>query len=384
MTQRTCGFIGLLVLVALTAGVAGAQPFSSDANYPVSGGQLGSHPISIVTAPLHGSALDDVAVADYGSGKVTVLYNNGSGAFPTVASYPVGANPHAIAAGHLHGPTASVIDLAVADASGSVAILLNNGSGVFTPQPLINLPGTQPFALAIGDFNGDGANDIALCAGPSLLIILLGNKTAGIPNGTFTLHSQTTLSGRALTSIAVGTFSPRITPHPADLAIADETGHVITLAGDGAGGFGAPVVVTNKVLRPYALIARDGTGGVADIVVTDYDGFVYVIIGTSPGNFAAATPYMVGEIPNSVAGGDFNADGKLDLVVTNSFDGTIGFLQGLGGGAFLNQTTIDAQGSLPSSVAAGHFKSAGETDIAVANYNANNQVGTVSIFFGTP
>src|SRR5262249_30398612 len=48
------------------------------------------------------------------------------------------------------------------------------------------------------------------------------------------------------------------------------------------------------------------------------DGGVSVLLGNGDGTFQAARNFPVGSDPRSVAVGDFNGDGHLDLVVANS------------------------------------------------------------------
>ncbi len=53
---------------------------------------------------------------------------------------------------------------------------------------------------------------------------------------------------------------------------------------------------------------------------------VSVLLGNGDGAFRPKVDYGTGLTPTSVAVGDFNRDGKLDLVVTNAGDNTVGVL----------------------------------------------------------
>ena len=57
----------------------------------------------------------------------------------------------------------SNLDLLVGNAGGNntVSLLHGNGDGTFQPAQPLSLVSPQPFGVAVGDFNGDGKNDIA-------------------------------------------------------------------------------------------------------------------------------------------------------------------------------------------------------------------------------
>ena len=87
--------------------------------------------------------------------------------------------------------------------------------------------------------------------------------------------------------------------------------------------------------------------------------------------------YPAGTNPTSVAAGDFNGDGKLDLVVANGGSGNVSILLGNGDGTF--QTHLDyGVASAPRSVAVGDFNGDGKLDLAVANSGSGN----ISILLG--
>src|SRR5438874_9946074 len=59
-----------------------------------------------------------------------------------------------------------------------------------------------------------------------------------------------------------------------------------------------------------------------------------------PSLFAPAVNYPVGTNPYSVAVGDFNGDGRLDLAVANEGDNNVGILLGNGDGTFRSGGTF--------------------------------------------
>src|SRR5438309_859185 len=87
--------------------------------------------------------------------------------------YSVGANPRSVAVGDFNGDGAQ--DLAVANrGSNDVSVLLGNGDGTFQATPSIGA-GTAPYSVSIGDFNGDGFQDLAVAnAGDNTVSVLLG------------------------------------------------------------------------------------------------------------------------------------------------------------------------------------------------------------------
>jgi hypothetical protein len=98
-----------------------------------------------------------------------------------------------------------------------------------------------------------------------------------------------------------------------------------------------------------------------------------------------ASSLATGLNPYSVAVGDFNGDGKLDLAAANYNSNTISILLGDGTGNF-TLASSPATGNFPNSVAVGDFNGDGKLDLAVTNacgsYPPCNSPGTVSILLG--
>jgi uncharacterized protein (DUF2141 family) len=90
---------------------------------------------------------------------------------------------------------------------------------------------------------------------------------------------------------------------------------------------------------------------------------------TSPGTVSVLLGNVNGN-PDAVAMGDLNGDGRLDLAVANAGSNTVSVLLGNGAGGFQAQTQY-ATGTNPDSVAIGDLNGDGRLDLAVANHNSN-------------
>ena len=119
---------------------------------------------------------------------------------------------------------------------------------------------------------------------------------------------------------------------------------------------------------------RDGK---PDLVVCDPpDNLLWVFPGNGDGSFGTAASYPVGNIPGFVAVADVNNDGKLDLIVTNQTDNTVSVLLGNGDGTFQKQRTYPTD-KQPVALAVGDLNGDGNLDLVVAV-----QPGALSVMLG--
>jgi FG-GAP-like repeat len=95
-------------------------------------------------------------------------------------------------------------------------------------------------------------------------------------------------------------------------------------------------------------------------------------------SFGPHTDFGTGTRPLSVAVGDFNSDGTLDLAAANAGNAIVSLLLGTGTGSFGAKTSFGT-GSTPETVAAGDFNGDGKLDLAVTNFRND----TVSILLNT-
>jgi hypothetical protein len=133
----------------------GDGTFQAARTFPV-----GIGPFSVAVGDFNGDGHLDLAVANSGSGTVSVLLGNGDGSFQTARTFSAGSFPQSVAVGDFDGD--GHLDLAVANfgfpeagVPGTVSVLLGNGDGTF--QPAGNFPaGGGPRSVAVGDYHSSG------------------------------------------------------------------------------------------------------------------------------------------------------------------------------------------------------------------------------------
>jgi FG-GAP-like repeat len=165
---------------------------------------------------------------------VSVLYGRGDGRFGPSHEYEIGKpgdtqGAFSIAMGDVNGD--GKVDVLTGNfTSKSVSLLVNDGHGAFKPPVNYSL-GRQPCDVALEDLNGDGKLDIAT-GNPNTVSILLN---AG--DGTFgAVHEYP--AGRDTWAFAVGDLSGDGRP---DIATANRSRNSTTvLLNGGDGSFGAP------------------------------------------------------------------------------------------------------------------------------------------------
>ncbi len=285
--------------------------------------------------------------------------------------------------------------------SNAVFLFYGNGDGTFGPPPLPILAGFTSTSVTHGDFNFDGIVDVAVAdniTGQVEVIPGLGDGTFGPASGFQVPFTPTGITAADLNGdahddlVVVGIDQPDpSTPPPLGLAA------VFLGRGDGTFVSGA-VYPVGYFPRPIKILDLNGDL-LPDLVVVDegssqrdwnLPGGISVLLAHGDGTFSSSPVIPVGEQPSSVAAGDFDRDGRMDLAVTDYGDFYLGIaadlslLPGNGDGTFHSPTVL-ALGVGLASVASGDLDGDGNLDLAVAdtgNYDPLLDRGHISVFLG--
>ena len=240
--------------------------------------------------------------------------------FAAAKSYPVGTNPAAFVVGDFNGDGKA--DVAVLNAgSNNLSILLGNGDGTFQAAKNFDL-GKSMTGLFAADFNNDGKTDLAvfLPGDPTNLIpgevrILMGNG-----DGTFKSPAVTVFTSAAA-GLAVGDFNG---DKKADLLLsttdtATQSSVLQAFLGKGDGTFQPPKQTAPAGFNgSIAAVGDFNADGKLDVIIA-LNQEVQVLLGNADGTFSAGAIAAVsgGFQPSSVLAADLNGDGKMDLVVNS-------------------------------------------------------------------
>ncbi|HEY1901808.1 MAG TPA: VCBS repeat-containing protein [Terracidiphilus sp.] len=193
-----------------------------------------------------------------------------------------------------------------------------------------------PALIVTADFNRDGIADIAEVAwpegnstGPRYLTLFLGQK-----DGTFKEADSSPVLGHDPQSIVVDDLNGDGIP---DVIVGDADGTLLELLGDGKGNL-IPAGSIGHIGSVASIAVGDfNRDGILDLAVSDpHANAVTVFLGTGNGSFRAAWTFALprpGTVFQLVAA-DFNGDGIPDLAVTNEDQDTFEVMIGNGNGTF--------------------------------------------------
>jgi hypothetical protein len=228
--------------------------------------------------------------------------------------------------------------------------------------------------FAVADFNGDGNPDYAIAIGAygddavARLAILLGDGVGGYAAPSYnTIASAPDGSGKSafIQGFTVADFD---NDTKLDIAVSFDVGSTargtVLLRGHGDGAFDAATTITSEV--GYSLLSADFNGDAKPDLASG-DGYILFGDGSGAFNLAPGQRFDSGIF----ASGDFNNDGKTDLVVyTQSGDGSpLRIFLGDGSGQFSRVETGYATGY-----------GSGSADIDVTDLDGD---GNADIVFGS-
>lgn len=360
-------------VVVLITDRSKSPPLLTAATVPV-----GLVPLGAISVDLDGDGDLDLVVANSSANTLSLLRNDGPanpGHFTSYATPSVFKAPESIVAADFNRDGA--VDLAV-NAPGEttpslpgISILFGIPASPGSFQPAVKVDvGTAPDALAAGDFDRDGDIDLALCdaAISPRVRILLNNGSGAFSAGT------PVVVGTKPTGIVAADLDR---DGDLDLAVVnDDSDDVHVLLGNGSGGFTAspqsPIALTT-LDSPVSIAAGDFDGdGDLDLAVACFGSHLLKLLRndfpSNPGQFTLLSPIAIPDLPSDLSAADLNRDGKADLAVVAT---GLKVLRGKGAMTFEQEEQFVA-GRAPVAAVVADFNRDGRPDAAVVNKDSND------------
>jgi predicted outer membrane repeat protein len=348
---------------------------------------------ALLVADVNGDGFPDIIVGDGAADRIAVLLNQGNGTFGAPIYTSLGdLSPTNLAVADINKDgKADLIAVGFKDDyvfEGGIVTLTGNGNGTFgnlhTYAPSFESNYTQPFGLAVGDFNGDGYSDFVVTqdAVQPGYVVFTNQK-----DGTFTAGPTVSLGAVIPHDVVAGDFN-----HDGKIDLAfDFTGSNVlgygtpttdidVVMGIGNGTFSAPTtytfdnaddyISTSNQSLAYADLNNDGNGDLIcstegeDTNASD----VFVLYGAANGTFSVNQKLSGLSPAGPVQVADLNNDGLPDIVQGQTAYPNLDVFYGFSSTIVFTGGSQPYTGS-PATITANVDTSAGETGTPdIVNY----------------
>lgn len=367
----------VVISTVVTGSAHAAQLFGMPTTY-----QIDSSPLRVAAGDIDGqNGLDLVTGNDTGADgpSLSILLNRGAGTFQPEVRKNLDASVdllQAVAVGDFNGDGAADIAVAIDDLSifptrTVVLVFRNNGSGQLLGPDQYPLHGFFPQCLEAEDVNNDGILDLVVChstsdSGEGLLSVLTGRASGGVPNGSFDSGIDFTV-GTTPAAIAVGDIDG---DGRSDVVVGDtDRRRTFLLYGTGNAALLTAPVALADVNAPSALRIRQAPGDALPEVLVASLASSQVLIMRQTAARAFAPPVLLGvsQTSSDMQVADFDGDGITDLALLSPVGGKLNIWYGTASGSFSFGETV-AVDDAANSLAVADLNADGKPDVATTSF----------------
>ena len=322
--------------------------------------------IDVDVADIDGDTWPDIVAAQGVSQSWSLVRGNGAGGFQPAEHYRAGESPTAVRPGDVDGD--GTLDVAMLGRDSMEACLYrNNAEGTFVQPPVIDLadPALAPISysnLATADIDNDGDLDLAVGYSANFDGIYGISVRRNNGDGTFA----------AIENHALSIF-------PLHVLLRDMTGDGFVdllwanddwpsrfqfRRNDGTGRFTTQITgpIVNDEIACLETADVDGDGDLDVLIAADF-GSLIVSRNNAGASFAALQTTPIDGWITAIASGDFNHDGRVDLIVNSGVQGYAEIMRGNGNGTFQAPVTLET-GRAVTALATGDLDNDGHLDFA--------------------
>ena len=350
----------------------------------------GDNPTALAVADLTGDGKTDILTGNAAGQDVTLLAGSGAGRFAAPVVVRIGANsiPLAIKVADITGDGRPDIltanqqsdgtEIPMPELAGSISVVRNDGNGRFAEAHQYKVPdGYGRIAgVAVGDITGDGRADlVGTLPIKSRVVVFPANQGGQFAEPFYRAGG----AGPNAVTLIDATDDGNL-----DIITANfESATLSILPSDGAGHIGYD---NNFDVgeNPHALIATDlNKDGRTDLATADSFSLT-VLMQAANGGFAPPVFHPAPGFPGKIAAGDLNRDGNQDLVVANMSFGEIAVLLGDGTGDFAPALRHPVSDTFrgPYTLALGDVNHDGNLDVVTANSAFLDHDDSLSLLLG--
>ena len=318
----------------------------------------GESPMGLAVGDFTGDGILDLAVSHTVTGTVRLLPGLGKGLYDDKAgvTLPAPGSPLDLVKGDFDGDGA--LDLAVLRIRDEkISLFLGDGKGGFGSKAVELATGNGPVCLAAADFDGDKKLDLlAADAGSADLLFWKGDGGGGFAKPLLVKLP----SGAQPLALAAADFDK---DGAAEAALVDATSAEVRIFFF-AGSPSSSLLLSGKAFTGLAAADLDGDGWLDLAAASPGERKVYAVMGGPKGFLPNPQASPLSGRGSAVFAGDLNGDGDLDLAVPITDEGVLAVLQGNGTGAFTETGVLPVTG-LPWTARIGDFTGDGEADLLV-------------------